>query len=63
MDVCIPKVTIKSRKNLPWLTKSVLQAMGEHNATFHTAKRSKSLADWEKYKIVRNKVVQCNASA
>ena len=57
MDVCIPKVTIKSRNNLPWLTKSVTQAMRKHSTTFHNAKRSKSFADWEKYKIVRNKVV------
>ena len=56
MDICIPKVTLKGRKNLPWLTKPVIQAMRQRNRTFRAAKRSKSLADWEKYKIVRNKV-------
>ena len=57
MDACIPKVTIKGRKNLPWLTKPVIQAMRKRNRTFHTAKKSKSPGDWDKYKIVRNKVV------
>ena len=56
MDTCIPKVILKGRKNLPWLTKPVIKAMRQRNRTFHAAKRSKSLADWEKYKIVRNKV-------
>ena len=27
MDHCIPQLTRKSKKNLPWLTKSVIQAI------------------------------------
>ena len=57
METCIPQAVLKARKNLPWLTKSVIQAMRKRNLLFNTAKRSNSPSDWEKYKCVRNKVV------
>ena len=57
METCIPQAVLKARKNLPWLTKSVIQAMRKRNLLFNAAKRSNSPSDWEKYKCIRNKVV------
>jgi hypothetical protein len=41
MEACIPQLVLKARKNLPWLTKSVIQAMRRRNSLFRAAKRSK----------------------
>ena len=57
METCIPQGLLKARKNLPWLSKPVMQAMRKRNVLFNAAKRSNSPSDWEKYKCVRNKVV------
>ena len=57
MEACIPQAVLKARKNLPWLTKTVTQAMRKRNLMFNTAKKSNSPRDWKKYKCVRNRVV------
>ena len=57
MDHCIPQLTLKSKKNLPWLTKSVTQAIRKRNALFRAAKRCKSTASFQRYRAARNKVV------
>ena len=57
MEVCIPQSVLKARKNLPWLTKPVIQAMRRRNSLFRAAKRSNDSDLWSKYKIVRNQVV------
>ena len=57
MDHCIPQLTLKSKKNLPWLTKSVVQAIRKRNALFRAAKNCKSTASYQKYRAARNKVV------
>ena len=57
METCIPQAVLKARKNLPWLTKSVIQAMWKRNLLFNATKRSNSPSDWERYKCIRNKVV------
>ena len=49
MDHCIPQLTLKSKKNLPWLTKSVVQAIRKRNALFRPAKNCKSTASYQKY--------------
>ena len=40
METCIPQSTLKTRKNLPWLTKPVVQAMRKRKSCFRAAKRS-----------------------
>ena len=54
---CILQVTLKSQKNLPWLNKTLVQAIRRRNALFRAAKKCKSTASFQKYRAVRNKVV------
>ena len=57
MEQCIPYSYLKSKKNLPWLTKGVVQAIRERNMLFREAKRCKSTAAFQKYRAAQNKVV------
>ena len=56
MEQCIPQVILRSRKNLPWLTKSILQAIRKKNILFRVAKKCKSTTSYQKYRAARNKV-------
>ena len=53
MEKCIPKAALPRRKNRPWLSKKILQAMRRRNMYY---KRAKSCKDYSKYKAYRNKV-------
>ena len=44
MDACIPSATLRRRKNLPWLTKPVIQLMRRRNALFRAARKTKKEA-------------------
>ena len=57
MDNCIPHSVLKPRKNLPWLTKTIIQAMRKRNSLFRAAHKSGNKAILSKYKAERNKVV------
>ena len=57
MDYCIPHSVLKPRKNLPWLTKEIIQAMRRRNSLFRAANKSGSDVTLRKYKAERNKVV------
>lgn len=57
MDNCIPNSVLKPRKNLPWLTKTIIQAMRKRNSLFRAAHKSGNEAILSKYKAERNKVV------
>ena len=57
MDLCIPSSTLKPRKNLPWLTKPIIQLMRKRNTLFRAASKTKMEAAVTKYKCVRNRVV------
>ena len=57
MVQCIPQLTLGSKKNLPWLTKSVVQAIRKRNALFRAAKKCKSSSSYQRYRAARNKVV------
>ena len=57
MEACIPQSVLKARKNLPWLTKPVIQAMRSRNSLFRAAKHTNNSEFWSKYKTVRNQVV------
>ena len=48
MEACITQAVLKACKILPWLTKTVIQAMRKRNHLFNTAKKSNSPSDWEK---------------
>ena len=50
MDSCIPKVMLRPRKNLPWLTKQLIQATKKKKALFQKAKRTGHRIDYEIYK-------------
>ena len=53
MEKCIPKATLPRRKNRPWLSKKILQAMRRRNMYY---KRAKACKDYSKYKAYQNKV-------
>ena len=53
MERCIPKATLPRRKNRPWLSKKLLQAMRRRNMYY---KRAKVFKNFSKYKAQRNKV-------
>ena len=57
MDNCITHSVLKPRKNLPWLTKEIIQAMRKRNYFFRVAHKLGSDAILSKYKAERNKVV------
>ena len=57
MDSCIPSSTLKPRKNLPWLTKPIIQLMRKRSMLFRAASKTKTEAAVTKYKCVRNRVV------
>jgi len=59
MDRCIPKKVLPpKRRNLPWLSKGIVQAMRRRNAMFKRAKRSGNEQDYAKYCRVRNQIVK-----
>ena len=55
MELCIPHGRIPRRKNLPWLSKSIIQLIRKRNLLFKKSKTSPRYV--QKYKHVRNKVV------
>ena len=59
METCIPHRVLppRRRRNLPWLSKGLVQAMRRRNALFKRAKRSGSSLVYGKFCRARNKVV------
>jgi hypothetical protein len=51
MEECIPKATLPRKRNQPWLTKGLIQAIRRRNILH---KRAKVTGNYSKY---RNKVV------
>lgn len=56
MMECIPQSTLRSRQNLPWLTKSIMQAIRRRNALYNAHKKTKSTSAYQKYRAARNRV-------
>ena len=54
MEECIPKATLPPRRNRPWLTKKLIQAIRRRNFLY---KRAKATGNYSKYRSYRNKVV------
>ena len=57
MKQCIPQKVLPPRRNLPWLSKSLVQLMRKRNLLFSRAKRTNRKSDLEKYRQTRNRVV------
>ena len=56
METCIPTVTVHTSRNLPWLTKSILQAIRKRNSLFRIHKKTQSPSDQQKFRAARYKV-------
>ena len=54
MDQCAPKKVLPHGRNLPWMSKSLRQAMRKRNAKFKYGKRT---GDYSQFKSARNKFV------
>ena len=54
---CGDQWVLPLRRNLPWLSKNLVQLMRKRNMLFSHAKRTKQKSDFEKYKRIRNMVV------
>ena len=54
MQECIPSCVLPPRRNRPWLTKWLIQAIQRRNALYRHAKAT---GDYTKYKRYRNKIV------
>ena len=63
LDLCIPHVTLPTRKSLPWLTKTLINAMKKRNYYFRESKRSGDLHVFAKYKTLRNYIVMALCEA
>jgi len=57
MAECIPQRLLPNRRNLPWLSKSLVQLMRRRNMLFSHSKRSGKKSDIVKYKKLCNRVV------
>jgi len=56
MDECIPSSTLPDHKNLPWLTKEIIQLICKRNSYFKKAQKNVPNA-LQKFKLLCNKVV------
>ena len=43
MESCIPKVTVRTKRNLPWLSNTVVSAINKRNLLFRAAKKAKAI--------------------
>ena len=59
MRECIPQSSLRSRRNLHWLTKPIIQAIRCRNALFRAYKQATSNpgSAYQRYRAARNKVV------
>ena len=56
MIACIPRKSLRRRRNLPWLTKNIIQHIRKRNAAFQAAKNSAKTEKYSKFRK-RNEVV------
>ncbi len=55
MEECIPKATIKQRRNLPWMNRSIKV---KRNNIYRKARATNHPSLWSRYISLRNEVVQ-----
>lgn len=63
MEQCIPKITISSHSNLPWLSNDLKKISHPRNAAFKQAKCTGLPNHLKKYKYLRNKATSMLRSA
>ena len=56
MERCIPRATLPERRNLPWLDKSIVQAIKRRNCLYSKQKRTNNPRLTLKYTQLRNQV-------
>ena len=52
----VPKKKLKSRKDLPWLTRDIKRAMKNSKKLFDHAKQHNTEESWSNYRRARNRV-------
>ena len=57
LELCIPHTVANVKRNPPWITKNVLNAIKKRDKLFRTAKSTGNPADCVKYNRKRNEVV------
>ena len=57
MEVCIPYALVKTKKDVPWFSKEITQAVRKRNLLHRRAKVTKSAENEAKYHTMQNKVV------
>ena len=57
MHECIPQRLLPNRRNLPWLSKSLIQQMRKRNMLFSQARRTGRNSDFDRYKLMWNRVI------
>ena len=55
MEQCVPKAVLPQRRNLPWLTKEILQLIKKRNYYFKKAHSNGNSSDLLKFKQLQNK--------
>ena len=58
MHACIPQLTLRKKRNVPWLNSNIVRHIRQRNSAFQAAKRSSKPNVFGKYKKLRNKVVK-----
>ena len=58
IEECIPMKVLPKRRNLPWMTTKLTRAMRKRNSLYKRARKSNNPSIFQKYKAVRNDVVQ-----
>ena len=57
MEECIPRRYLRKRRNLPWLSRDILQLIRKCNTLFKKAKRFMKDSHIQQYKRLRNRMV------
>ena len=58
MEECIPKATIKQRRNLPWMNRCIKAKIMKRNNIYRKARSTNDPTLWSRYTSLRNEVVQ-----
>ena len=55
---CIPRKSLRRKRNVPWLTQNIIQLIRKHNTAFRAAKKYGKPEEYSKYKKLRNIAVK-----
>ena len=57
MELCIPHPVVKTKQDVPWMTRTISEAIKKRNALFRKAKRTGKQSDREKFNIQRSSTI------